>query len=274
MVGAGATFVAEGVQHGIDPAFLVAIAGAETSFGQFLYSRDGDQSAYNAFNWFYGPTWPQSDFASWNDAIAAVAAGLAGPTYYGSGLYSVVAIAPVYCPVGTAAWIENVTAFLHEFGGNPGDTRLGHLPGPARLVLVDGVTLSPGPRLVGSELQATFTLTNVGSETGSWTTLALALRGPGNVSRDMGALSPLVLGPGESRTFVATRRLDLKGSWFGWVAVRSGSDWATVGTFPAFRFVTGSAPARPAAKPVRKPRHTSRRPSLGAGSTAEVLLTL
>ena len=58
MTGSGATFVREGQEHGVDPVFLVAIAGAETSFGAFLYSESGDQCTYNAFNWFYGPTWP------------------------------------------------------------------------------------------------------------------------------------------------------------------------------------------------------------------------
>ena len=87
MTGTGATFVREGQEHGVDPVFLVAIAGAETSFGEFLYSENGDQCTYNAFNWFYGPTWPTSDFSSWDEAIARVAEGLAGPLYHGAGLY-------------------------------------------------------------------------------------------------------------------------------------------------------------------------------------------
>ena len=53
MAGSGATFVAEGAEHGVDPAFLVAVAGAESSFGLFLYSSDGDEATFNAFNWFY-----------------------------------------------------------------------------------------------------------------------------------------------------------------------------------------------------------------------------
>ncbi len=98
MAGNGAAFVAAGEQYGVDPAFLVAISGAETSFGQLLYSQNGDECTYNAFNWFFGPTWPQSDFASWSDGISRVAQGLAGPLYYGAGLYSVDAIAPTVLP--------------------------------------------------------------------------------------------------------------------------------------------------------------------------------
>ena len=120
MAGTGATFVAEGSEHGVDPVFLVAIAGAETSFGQQLYSEDGDQCTYNAFNWFYGPTWPQSDFTSWDEAIARVAEGLGGSLYYGAGLFSVDAIAPKYCPDGTDQWVANVKAFMAAARRRPG----------------------------------------------------------------------------------------------------------------------------------------------------------
>ena len=58
MTGTGAIFIAEGQLYGVDPVFLVAIAGAESSFGKQLYSKNGDECTYNAFNWFYGPTWP------------------------------------------------------------------------------------------------------------------------------------------------------------------------------------------------------------------------
>ena len=120
MAGTGATFIAEGQIHGVDPVFLVAIAGAETSFGKLLYSENGDQCTYNAFNWFYGPTWPTSDFTSWDEAIARVAEGLGGPLYHGAGLYSVDAIAPKYCPDGTEQWVANVKAFMMRARRQPG----------------------------------------------------------------------------------------------------------------------------------------------------------
>ena len=169
MTGDGAAFVAAGRKNGVDPAFLVAIAGAESSFGRFLYSEGGDQCTYNAFNWFYGATWPQSDFASWSEAIARVAQGLAGGLYYGSGLYSVQAIAPRYCPDGTANWVANVTSFMIQLGGNPPDTRLTATYGPASsdpaLLGVDGeVELSGEPFEVGREVTARFTLTNIGDQ--------------------------------------------------------------------------------------------------------------
>ncbi len=119
MTGTGATFIAEGQMYGVDPVFLVAIAGAETSFGKLLYSENGDQCTYNAFNWFYGPTWPTSDFTSWDEAIARVAEGLGGPLYHGAGLISVDAIAPKYCPDGTEQWVANVKAFMIAAGRRP-----------------------------------------------------------------------------------------------------------------------------------------------------------
>src|SRR5450759_4570219 len=124
LTGTGATFVAEGRAYGVDPAFLVAISGAETSFGQLLYAENGDQCTYNAFNWFFGPTWPLSDLGSWDEAIGRVAQGLAGELYYGADRVEAGAIAPKYCPDGTGNWISNVTSFMTQLGGDPADTRL------------------------------------------------------------------------------------------------------------------------------------------------------
>ncbi len=165
MTGAGATFIREGLRHGVNPVFLVAIAGAESSFGRFLYSRNGDQCTYNAFNWFYGPTRPESDFASWDEGIARVAAGLSGGLYHGAGLYSVDAIAPRYCPEGTAEWIANVKAFMGMLGVDWSDTRVAPVTGPVPddaqvenepgLVELDGsVKLDDGDREVGQRIYA------------------------------------------------------------------------------------------------------------------------
>ena len=196
MTGTGATFVAEGRAYGVDPAFLVAIAGAETSFGELLYSENGDQCTYNAFNWFFGPTWPQSDFGSWDEAIGRVAQGL-GELYYGAGLYSVDAIAPKYCPDGTEQWVTNVKAFLTELGGNPDDTRVtaaGVAPVPSPtppssepgLVALSGsVKLDKGDREVGQRIYAWFTLSNTGGQPIDLEGIRLAIRGPGRVVRDL-----------------------------------------------------------------------------------------
>jgi hypothetical protein len=240
MLGSGAAFVAEGQAHGVDPAFLVAIAGAETSFGRLLYSQDGDQCTYNAFNWFYGPTWPTSDFASWDEAIAAVAEGLAGELYYGAGLSSVEAIAPRYCPDGTAAWIANVTTFVVELGGDPADTRLSAAPPPGTLpglaALEGSVVFGDGPRDVGETMAATFTIVNRGGQPLALDGIRLAVRGPAGVSADMVSDQAFTLAPGRALKVTAEWPLDLAGRWQGWIEVLKGGQPSPIGAQTAFSF--------------------------------------
>jgi len=242
MTGTGATFVAEGREHGVDPAFLVAITGAETSFGQLLYAENGDQCTYNAFNWFYGPTWPQSDFGSWDEAIGRVAEGLAGELYYGAGLSSVVAIAPKYCPDGTGNWIGNVTSFMTQLGGNPADTRLAAasaLPPdtqPALVALDGAVKLAGGPREVGRTVRLRFTITNRGGQPIALDGIRLAVRGPAGASADLVSDRALTLAPGQPRAVFASWRLDTVGPWHGWIEVVQGGESSLVGEKQAFAF--------------------------------------
>ena len=246
MAGTGATFVAEGQMYGVDPVFLVAIAGAETSFGTQLYSKNGDQCEYNAFNWFYGPTWPESDFTSWDEAIARVAEGLGGPAYYGMGLISVDAIAPKYCPDGTEQWVANVKMFMLQLGGNPDDTRIvAAAPSPSPtppptepgLVKLSGsVKLDAGDRVVGQRIYAWFTLTNGGGQPMQLQGIRLAIRGPGRVVRDMVSDQPLTLAAGQSVEVSTHWPLDLAGRWHGWIEVTSGGKCSLVGDEQAFGF--------------------------------------
>ena len=244
MAGTAAVFIAEGQLYGVDPVFLVAIAGAETSFGRQLYSEDGDQCTYNAFNWFYGPTWPTSDFTSWDQAIARVAAGLGGPLYYGAGLVSVDAIAPKYCPDGTAEWVANVKAFMAQLGGNPDDTRLAAAPpapsptppGPGLVALSGSVKLDHGDREVGQRIYAWFTLTNTGGQPIELEGIRLAIRGPGKAVRDMASDEPVELAPGQSLEVSSSWPLDLSGRWRGWIEVTQGGKQSLVGDEQAFGF--------------------------------------
>ena len=242
MVGAGGAFVAAGQAYGVDPAFLVAIAGAETSFGQFLYAENGDQCTYNAFNWFYGPTWPQSDFGSWEEAIGRVAQGLAGELYYGAGLFSVEAIAPKYCPVGTGNWISNVTSFTMQLGGNPADTRLAGataLPPdtqPGLFALAGSVTLSGGARLVGRDVRVRFTIINRGGLPIALEGLRLAVRGPAGANADRVSDKAVTLAPGQPMAVTASWSLDTVGRWHGWVEVLQNGVPSLVGEKQAFAF--------------------------------------
>jgi hypothetical protein len=248
MTGAGATFIREGQEHGVDPVFLVAIAGAETSFGELLYSEDGDPCAFNAFNWFYGPTWPASDFSSWDEAIARVAEGLAGPLYHGTGLTSVDAIAPRYCPDGTEQWVVNVKAFMTVLGSDPAETRIaasgvtpvaGPTPPstePGLVALSGSVKLDKGDREVGQRIYAWFTLTNTGGQPLDLEGIRLAIRGPGRAVRDMVSADPLTLAAGQSLEVSSAWPLDLAGRWHGWIEVVRAGEASLVGDEQAFGF--------------------------------------
>ena len=242
LVGTGGAFVAAGQTYGVDPAFLVAISGAETSFGQFLYSENGDQCTYNAFNWFYGPTWPQSDFGSWDEAIGRVAQGLAGELYYGVGLFSVEAIAPKYCPDGTGNWISNVMSFMTQLGGNPADTRLAAastIPPDAQpgLVALDGsVTLAGGAREVGRDVSVRFTITNSGGRPIALEGIRLAVRGPAGARADLVSDQALTLAPGQPLAVSASWPLDTVGKWHGWIEVVQNGEPSLVGERQAFAF--------------------------------------
>jgi hypothetical protein len=247
MTGTGATFIAEGQLYAVDPVFLVAIAGAETSFGKLLYSENGDQCTYNAFNWFYGPTRPTSDFTSWDEGIARVAEGLGGPLYHGAGLYSVDAIAPKYCPDGTAQWVANVTAFMIQLGGDPLETRIaaGVTPSPSAtppsaepglLALSGSVKLDSGDREVGQRIYAWFTLTNSGGQPVDLGGIRLAIRGPGRVVRDLVSDQPLTLTAGQSIEVSSSWPLDLAGRWHGWIEVTRDGTSTLVGDEQAFGF--------------------------------------
>jgi hypothetical protein len=239
MVGSGATFVAEGAEHGVDPAFLVAVAGAESSFGLFLYSSAGDEATFNAVNWFYTSPWTAADFGSWDEAIAALAAGIAGGLYYGDGLYSVDQIGPRYCPDGTGDWLANVTLFMQRLGGDPGDTRwtgVAPPPGPALLQLDGRVELSPPPRVVGDEVEARFTIANMGVTAVEVGDVRLAVRDADGQAHDLAAPGPFTLAPGEAREFAGSWTLGCLGEWDGWIELRYGDQRVLLGTAPAFLF--------------------------------------
>ncbi len=240
MAGSGATFVAEGAEHGVDPAFLVAVAGAESSFGLYLYSAAGDQATYNAFNWFYAPTWPEADFGTWAEAIAAVAEGIAGDLYYGSGLYSAFDIGPRYCPDGTANWLANVTLFMERLGGDPLDTRwVGGGPpleAAGLLALDRGVKVSAGPHVVGEEVTVRFTVVNAGTATIEVEDVRLAVRDAAGEAHDLVARGVIALAPGAAHDYTATWTSGRLGRWSGWVEVRIDGRRALLESARAFAF--------------------------------------
>lgn len=140
MAGQGAAFVASGGRWQLDPRLLVAIAGAESSFGQITCAP------FNAWGWGC-PNGPYR-FTSWADGIDTVAKGLR-TNYLAEGRTSVAAINLKYAPIGAANdptglnnhWTVNVSRFLVEQGGNPNDVDLDGVAGTIPLGPVGGAAI-------------------------------------------------------------------------------------------------------------------------------------
>ncbi|MBC7644985.1 MAG: hypothetical protein H7123_07650 [Thermoleophilia bacterium] len=124
MTGSGIAFLESGQRWGLDPRLLVAISGAESSFGAQTCG------SYNGWGWAC-PNNPVQ-FLSWADAIETISKGLR-ENYVNEGRSSVLLIQQKYCPVGAAndptglnsAWLGNVSRFLIELGGDPGVVAVG-----------------------------------------------------------------------------------------------------------------------------------------------------
>lgn len=129
LVGQGAAFLEAGVEHGVDPRLVVAIAGAESFFGVTTCAP------HNAWGWGC-PNGPFS-FRTWAHAIDTVTRGLR-VGYLDDGLSSVGRIHLRYAPPNAAndptglnyAWADNVARFLVEQGGDPQD--IDGVLGPSR----------------------------------------------------------------------------------------------------------------------------------------------
>jgi hypothetical protein len=117
LAGQGATFVAAGVAHGIDPRLLVAIAAQET----MLETYGPAQAIHNPFG--LGPGIP---YPTESAAIQAAAGNLA-QNYVADGLTTISEIAGKWAPPGASndpnglnlSWPSNVAHFFRVLGGNP-----------------------------------------------------------------------------------------------------------------------------------------------------------
>ena len=117
LAGRGAVFVYQALAVGLDPRLLVAISGAETSFGTYGPS----QGIHNPFGLGPGIVYP-----TWDDAIAAAARNLGGSLYKGSGLVTIVQIQGRWAPLGAtndpsqlnSNWYRNVSRYYAELGGD------------------------------------------------------------------------------------------------------------------------------------------------------------
>ena len=121
LAGHGATFVYQSTAVGLDPRLLVAISGAETSFGTYGPS----QRIHNPFGMGPGIVYP-----SWDDSIASAARNLGGSLYKGAGLVTIAQIQKRWAPNGAANdptnlnshWFKNVSKYYAALGGDPSGT--------------------------------------------------------------------------------------------------------------------------------------------------------
>ncbi len=121
LAGHGAVFVYQSTAVGLDPRLLVAISGAETSFGTYGPS----QTIHNPFGMGPGIVYP-----SWDDGIAAAARNLGGRLYKGSDLVTISQIQRRWAPNGAgndptnlnSNWNRNVSRYYAELGGDPNGT--------------------------------------------------------------------------------------------------------------------------------------------------------
>ena len=130
LAGQGQALVESGRQWNVDPRLVVAIAGAESTFGTRVCAE------YNAWNWFYKDTTNCSAnaFSSWQEGIERVTRGLR-QLYLDGGRTTIPKIAEIYTTTEREIWIRNVTQFYQfELGGDPNDLTFAEpsqLPSPA-----------------------------------------------------------------------------------------------------------------------------------------------
>lgn len=157
LAGLGAYFLSEGSRFQIDPRLVVAIAGAESSFGGRICTP------FNAWNWFWeGPCRPRrpdgstpSPFRDWERGIEVVSKFLK-KSYVLKGYTTIPQIGSKYCAEGCKDWEPNVTEFYSKLGGDLSDLTYAHVVPPP------GGTEKP---IDTGTVESSSTITNPSAET-------------------------------------------------------------------------------------------------------------
>jgi hypothetical protein len=168
IAGNGSVFFSSGVANNVDPRLIMAIAGAESSFGTNWVNCPA--SGFNAWSWFYNDGTGSgrcalAPFASFADGIQRVSTGVGGAYIRTRHETTIAAIGATYCGsgAGCASWANNVTKYYTQLNGDVSDLRFDRtlidfeqLTGPAVFTgvqspLTIGVaTISGGQILAGT----------------------------------------------------------------------------------------------------------------------------
>ncbi|NDJ79136.1 MAG: hypothetical protein GYB65_23040, partial [Chloroflexi bacterium] len=172
LAGLGTLLVNSGQAFDVDPRLVVAIAGAETNYGQ---NGCGVAPSYNAWNWFPNDGGCEANrFESYAAAAGAVTEGLRA-LYLDQGYTSISSLASAYpSDTNASTWASQVQQILQTLGGNPNDLTFPAgasvgLPGAQPGSALEGEPMESGP-LEGGVPQAVLTpgnlLRNPGFESG------------------------------------------------------------------------------------------------------------
>jgi hypothetical protein len=137
LAGQGTEFVNYGGQYGVDPRFIVAISGAESSFGVRICT------ANNAWNWFWEGPCPKSPFDSFASGVHTVSHFMHS-SYIIRGYNTIDLVGARYCVTGCENWVSGVTTFYKQMGADVQILTWAPPPAPAD----GGQVAAPGPPAV------------------------------------------------------------------------------------------------------------------------------
>jgi hypothetical protein len=166
IAGNGSVFLSDALLYNVDPRLIVAIAGAESSFGTRWVNCPA--SGFNAWSWFYNGNCPNSPFSSFASGIDTVTKFMRR-SYLNKGRTTIALIGQRYCASGCQNWAPNVTTYYSQLGGDTSDLAfisiVGQWTGTATLTDETGtqtLQVSASFSISGNTLSGTVAVTEPG----------------------------------------------------------------------------------------------------------------